>query len=241
MNAFTDAIVVVPALLAGATTQPGTPRAGALATLPEHWPAQIDLLKECETMSSGIAALLIIAGLVYLLYGFQFFKWLVTLNALIMGAWIGAKLGKQADAMIPCAIIGGFIAAAVTWPTMKYSVAVMGGLFGAILGASVWQTVGLDPAFAWSGACMGLILFGLLAFIIFRGSLMMYMSLQGAVMFVFGALGLIYKLKDVGPVITAKMNVAPFLLPMAIFIPAIVGIIYQQQTTAPAGGPPPKK
>ncbi len=88
---------------------------------------------------------------------------------------------------------------------------------------------------------MGLILFGLLAFIIFRGSLMMFMSLQGAVMFVFGALGLIYKLKDVGPVITAKMTIAPFMLPMAIFIPAIIGIIYQQQTSIAGAPPPPAK
>jgi hypothetical protein len=224
-------------LLGDATTQPV--RAGI--GLPAQWPATIDLLKEAETMSSGMAALLIVAGLVYLLFGFSFFKWLVTLNAAIVGAWIGAAAGKPADAAIPCAIIGGFIAAAVTWPTMKYSVAVMGGLFGAIVGASIWQTIGLESRFAWSGAGMGLILFGLLAFIIFRGSLMMYMSLQGAVMLVFGSLGLIYKLKDVGPAVTAKMTVAPFLLPMAIFIPAIVGIIYQQQTNPEAGPPPGKK
>lgn len=224
-------------LLADATTQPARMGFG----VPPHWPATIDLLKEAETMSSGIAALLIIAGVVYLLFGFSFFKWLVTLNAAVVGAWIGATIGRGADAAVPCAIIGGFIAAAVTWPTMKYSVAIMGGLFGAILGASVWQTIGLDSQFAWSGAGMGLILFGLLAFIIFRGSLMMYMSLQGAVMLVFGALGLIYKLKDVGPTITAKMTVAPFLLPMAIFIPAIIGIIYQQQTNPAGGAPPPGK
>ncbi len=231
---MSNLLIPLGGLLADAATQPAR---GAIG-LPARWPATIDLLKESETMSSGMAALLIVAGLVYLLFGFSFFKWLVTLNAAVVGAWIGMVAGKPADAAIPCAIIGGFLAAAVTWPTMKYSVAVMGGLFGAVLGASLWQTVGLDSQFAWSGAGMGLILFGLLAFIIFRGSLMMYMSLQGSVMLVFGALGLIYKLKDVGPALTAKMTVAPFLLPMAIFIPAIVGIIYQQQTN-PAGGPPP--
>jgi hypothetical protein len=222
-----------------AAAAPATqPNQAAIITVPQRWPAQVDLLKESETMSSGVAALLIVAGVVYLLYGYQFFKWLVALNAALAGACVGAILGQNANAAVPCAVVGGFIAAAITWPTMKYSVAVMGGLFGAVLGASIWQTVGLDMHFAWSGAGMGLILFGLLAFIIFRGSLMMYMSLQGAVMLVFGVLGLIYKLNDVGPAITSKMTVAPFLLPMAIFIPAIVGIIFQQQMN-PVMGPQP--
>jgi hypothetical protein len=221
---------------AAATTRPV---AAELVRVPDHWPAQVDILNGCETMSTGAATLLVIAGIVYLLYGFQFFKWLVMLNATALGAIVGLKLGHAHDAGLPCAIIGGFVAAAITWQSMKYSVAIMGGLFGAVLGASIWHAFGFDATYAWSGAGMGLILFGLLAFIIFRESLMMYMSLQGSVMLVFGILGLIYKLNDVGRVITEKTSVAPFLLPMAIFIPAIVGIIFQQQTTAvPAGGPP---
>ena len=225
-----------PVVTQAAATQP----AAEMVTLPDHWPAQIDILKGCETMSTGAATLLVIAGIVYLLYGFAFFKWLVMLNAAVLGAMVGLKLGHAYDAAIPCAIVSGFLAAAITWHSMKYSVAIMGGIFGAVLGASLWHAFDLDAQYAWSGAGMGLILFGLLAFIVFRESLMMYMSLQGSVMLVFGILGLIYKLNDVGPVITNKATVTPFLLPLAIFIPAIIGIIYQQQTTpiAPPGGPP---
>ncbi len=235
---------VVNTLAAAATTasKPAAsqPVATAMLSMPDRWPGQVDILKECQSMPTVLAVFLIIAGLTYLLWGFRYFQWLVLLNATILGGLVGYKLGIPYDAAIPCAIIGSFIAGAITWQSMKYSIAVMGGLFGAILGASLWRAAGLEPAFAWSGAGMGLILFGLLSFIIFRESLMTYMSLQGAVMIVFGSLGLIYKMNEVGPILTEKLNVTPFLLPMAIFIPAVVGIIYQQQTTAaPEGGPPP--
>jgi hypothetical protein len=92
----------------------------------------------------------------------------------------------------------------------------------------------LDPTFAWSGALSGLILFGLLSFILFRGSVTMYMSLQGAAMLIFGLLGMVDKYEQVAPKITSAMTLKPFLLPMAIIIPAIIGMLYQQSDGASA-------
>ena len=132
------------------------------------------------------------------------------------------------------AIVGAFVAAAATWPLMKWAVAIMGGLFGALLGASVWRICGLDPAFTWAGALIGLMSLGLMAFIIFRGSIMMYTSLQGAVMLICGLLGLVYKYQDLAPHITENMVLKPFLLPMAIFIPAVIGLVFQQHSMTPS-------
>ena len=196
--------------------------------LPEHWPAQGDLLQWCQNMGPGTAALLVLLGVVYLLFGWYLFKVLVLLNAAIVGAWIGAILGRSNGSEAACAFLGGFTAAALTWPLMKYAVAVMGGIFGGLLGASIWRTVGLEPQFAWAGALVGIIGFGMLSFILFRGSVMMYTSLQGSVMLVFGILGLIYKYQEVAPQVTNGLTLKPLLLPMIIFIPAILGLIYQQ-------------
>ena len=210
--------------------------------VPDRWPAQTDVLRGCQDMHPGLASVLVVGGVVYLMYGFAIFKTLVTVNAAVLGAYLGAWVGAGYDATLPCAILGAFVCAALCWPTMKYSVAVMGGLFGAALGASLWRTFGLDPVFAWSGAGMGLIAFGLLSFILFNGCVMMFTSLQGSVMLIFGLLGLIYKVGDVAPAVTRQMASAPFLLPMAIFIPTVMGIIYQNSSSTPApAGPPPKK
>ena len=155
-------------------------------TFPRHWPVQADLLTWCHEMNGGTAALLVMGGIVYLLFGFYIYKYLVLANAAIIGAWIGAVLGEKSNGALLGGVLGAFLGCAITWPTMKYAVAVMGGLFGALLGASIWNAVGLEHKFAWAGALSGLIAFGMLSFILFRGSIMMYMSLQGSVMLIFG-------------------------------------------------------
>ena len=93
----------------------------------------------------------------------------------------------------------------MTWPLMKWAVAVMGGLFGAVLGASVWRLFNLDPHFAWAGAATGMVGFGLLSFILFRGSVTMYMSLQGAAMLIFGILAMLDKYEQIAPKLTHTM------------------------------------
>jgi hypothetical protein len=141
---------------------------------------------------------------------------------------VGALIGQRAGNAAAGACVGAFLAAALSWPLMKYAVALMGGTFGALLGASIWHAFGLERHLAWSGALCGLILFGLITFIVFRGSVIMYTSLQGSVMLIFGILGLIYKYQDVAPKVTEHMTLKPFMLPIAILIPALLGLIFQQ-------------
>src|SRR5688572_20384170 len=185
-------------------------------------------------MSPGEATILVIAGLVYLAYGWKAFKGLVTLNAAFVGAFVGALIGQRAGNWVGGACVGAFTAAAIAFPLMKYAVALMGGVFGALLGASVWRAVGLEPHLAWAGAMTGLVAFGLLSFIIFRGSVIMYTSLQGSVMLIFGLLGLLFKYQSLAPEVSRHLALKPFMLPIAILIPALLGLIFQQSANPPA-------
>jgi hypothetical protein len=224
---------------AAAAAAPSAPEAHAGALhLPASLPGQLDLLVACEKMGPLPAVLLIIGGIVFLMFGYSFYKGLVTINAAIVGAALGAIVGQKLGGALPGGILGGFCAAAVTWPMMRWAVAVMGGIFGALLGASLWRSAGLDPGFVWNGAAMGLITCGLLCFIVFKGSVMTYTSLQGSVMLIFGLLGLVYNYKPVAEAITRGLTVKPFLLPLAIFIPTVLGLLYQQTSCSP---PPAKK
>jgi hypothetical protein len=202
--------------------------ANPFPAMPAHWPAQGDLLTWCQSMGPLMAAAMVLAGVIYLAFGVYAYRALVCANACVAGAYIGALLGHKGGNAVAGALVGGFVATAVTWPLMKYAVAAMGGVFGLLLGASVWRAVGLDPQFAWAGGGMGLIFFGMLSFLLFRGSVMMFTSLQGSVMLVFGLLGLIYKYQDMGPRLNASLSDKSFLLPLAIFVPATIGLIYQQ-------------
>jgi hypothetical protein len=199
-----------------------------------HWPGQRDLLSMAQAMGPGIAALLIVAGLFYLLFGITWFRALVVLNAAGVGAILGGGLGAQGGAAIPGAVVGAVLAGVITWPLMKWAVAVMGATSGALLAATIWRVAGLDPAFTWAGALTGLVAGCLMCFIIFRGCVMAYTSLQGSVMVIFGVLGLLFMYRDLGPKAAKYLAVKPYFLPLCVFIPTIIGIMYQQYTAAPA-------
>lgn len=208
--------------------------------LPGHIPAQGDLLTWCQSMGPATAAILVVAGIIYLAFGVYCYRGLVTLNAAAVGIYLGGLIGGKLGNALAGAMVGGCIAAAIVWPGMKYAVATMGGLFGALLGASIWRSLGLEAAYAPAGALIGLIFFGMLSFIVFRGSIMMFFSLQGSVMLVFGILGMIYKYQGIAPDVTKHLSVQPFILPLCIFVPTVVGLIYQQSQYPPAA-PPAKK
>ena len=203
---------------------------------PDHWPAQGDLLAWCQQIGPALAALLVLMGIIYLVFGYNIFKALVLVNAALVGGIIGSWIGQKTDFVIPLIITFAFFAAALAYPLMKWAVAVMGGSFGMLLGASLWRTFAQDPRFTWAGAAMGLIFFGLLSFILFRGCVMTYMSLQGATMLILGILSLAYKYGELAPRITESLTVKPFLLPMAIIIPTVLGIMYQQHSSQPEKG-----
>jgi hypothetical protein len=239
------ATVAAKAASAATVAAPAPPSTAATNTaqwfqavqLPSTWPNQMDLLQWSQKMGPGMATVLIILGLIYVMFGFYLFKGLVVMNAACVGAWIGAMIGERSGSAVPCAVLGAFVAAAVTIPTMKWAVAVLGGLLGAALGGSIWRLIDLDPHFAWAGAGMGLIACGLFCFILFRGSVMAYMSLQGSIMLVFGILGLLYKYQDLGPKITNGLQARTFILPMAVFIPTVIGLLYQQSSSKPESAP----
>jgi hypothetical protein len=230
----------VAAAASAAATAATDAAASLWPTLPDHWPAQGDLLTWAQSMGALTAAMLVLAGVVYLLFGVYAYRALVTINAAVLGSYVGALIGEKAGNPTAGAMVGGFAAAAITWPLMKYAVAVMGGVFGLLLGASVWRACGLQPSYAWSGGLTGLVFFGMLSFLLFRGSVMMYTALQGSVMLVFGLLGLIYKYQELAPRVSEGLTQRQFLLPLCIFIPATLGLIWQQ-TQYPGGAPAPAK
>ena len=209
---------------------------GEAPVIPAHWPVQGDLLEWCRVAGPGLAVILILAGIVFLLFGYSIFKVLVTLNAAVLGGYVGAMLGDKSGVAIPAAIVGALLSATAAWPTMRYAVAIMGALFGAVLGVTFWRLANLDPQFGWSGGVTGLVFFGLLSFLLFRECIITYTSLQGSVMLVFGILGLVLKYQDVAEPLDHHFQLKPFLLPLAIFIPTLCGFIYQRATLS---GPPP--
>src|SRR5438045_3488264 len=132
---------------AKATAAAAPAAAPSVFQFPDHWPAQGELLTWSQQIGPGLAALLVLMGVVYLLFGYNMFKGLVILNAACIGGAIGYSLGDRFGGSIPLAFTCAFILAVVTYPAMKYAIVIMGSVCGAAIGVSLWRTFELDPNF----------------------------------------------------------------------------------------------
>jgi hypothetical protein len=201
--------------------------------MPQHFPELGDVLSFCFKMGPGEAALFLIVGIIMLLFGVSFFKLVVMINAAIIGAGIGIFIGGKAGNEDVGAIIGGFSAALISWPLMKHAVAIMGFGLGGIVGAGLWRVFAVHhPELFWVGGVLGGITFGLLSLLLFRGCVMMYTSFQGASLAVLGLLSLVMKYQDLAPRLTQYLSAKSFVLPLAIFIPTMFGLIFQYTPSA---------
>jgi hypothetical protein len=189
----------------------------------------------CHDMDPGSAALLLILGIVFLLFGFTIYRALIALTAAILGAYLGFGITEKMQNMSLIGLsVGAVIFGAVAWVWTNWIAAAIGAIIGGLLGSAVWQMAGLNPAFAWSGALTGAVFLGLLCFILFRISVIIYTSLQGAVMLAFGALGMAYRYDAAGKFADERMRAWPMLLPVTVLVFMLCGIGYQYMK-APAG------
>jgi len=128
-------------------------------------------------------------------------------------------------------------------PLKQYAVAVCGGLVGAIVGMVLWAYCEQPISMAWAGGLVGLVVVGMLAFILFKTTVILFTSLEGAAMFVLGSCALLMRYapwsKDVG----TSLDTKPVLLPLLVVSLAIVALFWQHQRHgligndgAPGGG-----
>lgn len=208
-------------------------------------PTQGDYLNCLTGQVGSLQAMLLLAcGLFYLLAGWKFFKMLVILNAGTLGALAGLRIGAMLQGPnmpIFCAIAGGLLCAVLAWPLMKWAVSVMGGLAGAFLGYGVWNYVskaagvGLDQ-YSWVGALVGLVMLGLLAFIIFRETIIIFTSFQGAILTVSGLVALVMHFESVSANLHDALTKNVHLMPVVILVLGVIGYAFQH-TGKKAGHP----
>lgn len=206
----------------------------------------IDYLQELSRSDYGViaAVLLVACGLVYLLQGWKVFKILVVVNAAILGAVVGAKLGGLARGPHTWLYAGGagaLLLAVLAWPLMKYAVSIMGALAGSVLGYAAWHyaTHLLDrdqlSQHAWVGALIGLITLGLLAFVIFQLVVTVFTSVQGAVMSVGGVVSLLLRYGATRDAVEPQLRTNVYLLPLLVVVPAVIGFVFQYTASRKSG------
>jgi len=190
---------------------------------------QIDPLWDFIVRTSWIQAVFAVAfGIIYLIYGWRVFKALVVINFVLLGILLGRFLGDKIGSSVWGAIMGATVLGAISWPFMKYAVSGLGAIAGAVLGAALWRTFSLPSHLIWSGALIGLISGGFLAFASFKMSIIFFTSLQGSAFMVIGVLALLHDYPDFGMQLSDLVRNKVYLLPLLLVCPTFAGILFQQ-------------
>ena len=212
--------------------------------------AQPDRLVAHLSMLSVVwAVVFIVVGMLCLLNGARHYKAVTIGLAFMIGLFAGYWMGQKIDAPY---VVGGCLAvlmAVLVFPLMQYAVAIMGGLAGAFVGANLW--VGLAQALNkgagtniptdvyWVGALIGLLVCGMLAFILFKFSVVMFTSVSGATIAMLGVITLLLSFQPWQSAVVAGLTASQLVIPLLVFVPAIIGLILQQtwtpELTQPAG------
>ena len=198
-------------------------------------PTQEQFVKSLASTDAVQAILLLACGLLYMIYGWKAFKVMVIVNAAMLGTIIGHNFGKMLGGNMPWfgAFAGTILLAVLAWPLMRYAIGVMGCLTGAFLGQNLWHYVATTAGqeqiaeYAWAGSIMGLIALGLLAFVMMRLTIMIFTTLQGALMGTAGFLAILMKHESIQADLEEVLLTNDHLLPLIVAVPAVIGLAFQ--------------
>ena len=213
-------------------------RADALAQ-PDH------VIHHLQALGAVWSVIFVIVGVLCMCNGYRFYKLATISVALLLGMfagyWFGGKIGA------PYVVAGclGVLLATIAFPLMKYAVAVFGGLSGAFIGANMWSgvahavnTIASENAASprsvvpadeyWLGALLGLLICGMLAFILFKLSVVMVTSVSGSTIAVLGALALLLSFEPWKQSVADGLKANQLIIPLLVFVPAAIGLIMQE-------------
>lgn len=196
------------------------------------------LAQTLQPISMVWATVFLVAGVTSLLGGYKYYKWVTVVLATMIGGIVGYYLGDKIGAAYIVAGCLAMLLAVTCFPLMKYAVALIGGLAGAFIGANTWVAVSKlsyegpqADAFAgnaWVGALVGLIVFGMLAFILFKLTIVLFTSVSGSTVAVIGGLALLFQMPNWRAPIVDSISVHPVVIPLLILVPAAIGLLVQQ-------------
>ena len=195
------------------------------------------LLDDLSKMPLVLASVILVVGILCVLNGYRWHKWVIVAMAAILGIGVGHILSQQMGKSLIVAIALGILFATIATPMLRWTVAVFGGMTGAFLGANAWTLVNASPAEAkWAGAAMGFIAMALLSFVIFRIVVVMFTSIGGAAMMVLGGITCLMQVPGWEPAIRNSLSTNHHLIPLLVTVAAVAGFVIQESRVRGAGG-----
>jgi hypothetical protein len=193
----------------------------------------LDFVWQQATILTWLQAVVGISfGIIILMYGWKIYKTLTVIGFGLLGLHLGLLVGNYIHKPLPGAVIGCVLLVALAIPLIRWAVAILGGVAGAILAGGIWHSCNLPQEFVWAGALTGLVAGFMISFVVFKLSVMLFTSLSGTSLVVIGAFALIYRYETfaVNPP-TTHLNQLYYgngwFLPLLLTAGTLLGILLQ--------------
>lgn len=195
-----------------------------------HW----DFLASPRTVTDVLsqvhivwAAIFVVIGALCVTNGYRWHRGLMVLLAGILGLYVGTMVGERIGSTNVVAACAAVLFAVVAWPMLRYTVALFGGLAGAFAGANIWTCLEFPQQHHQYGAIIGLVAVGMLAFMAFRGVVILLTSVGGSSMLVLGAMAALMHIDAWRGGMADAANANRLIIPIITASVAVVGVIYQ--------------
>ncbi|NNM24600.1 MAG: hypothetical protein HKO59_01220 [Phycisphaerales bacterium] len=188
-----------------------------------------ELLDALATLPLLAASVIVVVGVLCVLNGYQWHKWVVAVLAFICGLGLGYKLSETMGRSMVVAASVGCLCAIVATPLLRLTVAIFGGITGAFIGANAWTAFDASPADAhWAGATIGFIVIAMASLLMFRMVIVLFTSVGGAAMVVFGGITLLMQVPEWEHTVRSNLQGNQLLIPLLLLVAAVSGFVVQE-------------
>ena len=211
-----------------------------------NMPTREEFIISLETLNTLQAAVMVAIGVWYLFYGYKYFKAMVVINGAVGGALIGMYISRtfvmNGSPNTPMLMVlgGAALFGALAWPMLKFAVGILGALAGGLVGYTGWHLIATAIGnetmrqHAWTGGVIGMVVVGMIAFVIFRASVIIFTALQGAIMTVGGIISLLLTHSATSASVRPVLVENDLLLVILLGVPSVIGFAIQYATDTAA-------
>lgn len=174
------------------------------------------------------AAVTVVVGALCIINGYRWHKWVVTLLALMAGLVIGHKLSENMGKSNVIAVSIGALCAIIATPMLRVTVAIFGGLTGALVGANAWTALEAPPEAHWAGGLIGFVVVAMASLVMFRLVVVLFTSFGGAAMVVLGTITLLLAVPEWQDDVRQSFTDNNMLIPILTLVAGAGGFVLQQ-------------
>ncbi|MEM7228302.1 MAG: hypothetical protein AAF432_05725 [Planctomycetota bacterium] len=187
-----------------------------------------ELLDRLSTLPMVWASIGVTVGVLCVLNGYRWHRWVIVVLAFCLGWVLGTNLNQSFGESEIVSVALATLLAIIATPMLKSAVAVFGGITGAFIGANAWTAFSVNPIDAtWAGAAMGFIILAMASFIFFRLVIVLFTSIGGSALVVFGLITMLLQNEEWAPSVRDSLTSHELLLPLLVGVAAVGGVVIQ--------------